>query len=82
MTRTTISLPNELAERLRLEAERRGTSVSEVVRTLVSVGLGIGMGARRRLPFAAIVDSAALPPASALEERLGDWADAIDRDRG
>jgi hypothetical protein len=35
MRRTTIMLPNELDDRLRLEARRRGTSIADVAREAI-----------------------------------------------
>ena len=82
MTRITISLPDELADRLRLDAERRQTSVSDVVRILVGEGLGLNSAAKRRLPFAALFDAPEGPFARDIDQELEGWADAIDRDRG
>jgi Arc/MetJ-type ribon-helix-helix transcriptional regulator len=53
MTRTTVSLPEDLAKLLAREARRRGTSVSSVVRRAVESFLGIA-GERTELPFAAL----------------------------
>ncbi|HKY51447.1 MAG TPA: CopG family transcriptional regulator [Candidatus Limnocylindria bacterium] len=46
MKRTTVKLPDELDARLRHEAERRGTTVSDITRQAVESHLG---GGRRRL---------------------------------
>ena len=35
MKRTTVELPDELDARLRLEAQRRGSTVSEITRTAI-----------------------------------------------
>lgn len=48
MRRTSVKLPDELDARLRHEAERRGTTVSELTRQAIEAHLG-GGGARRRL---------------------------------
>jgi predicted transcriptional regulator len=48
MKRTTIKLPDELDARLRLEATRRGMTISEVTREAIESHLG-GRPARRRL---------------------------------
>lgn len=48
MRRTTVKLPDELDARLRHEAERRGTTVSELTREAIEAHLG-GTRARRRL---------------------------------
>lgn len=83
MTRTTISLPDELDALLRDEARRRGTSVSEVVRALVAQGLLGSETQRKEIPWAGITADASLPRARDMEARLSEgWADAIDRDRG
>lgn len=50
MKRTTIKLPDELDLRLRHEARRRGTTISEVTRQAISEHLG---GGKRRLLAAA-----------------------------
>ena len=50
MTRTTISLPDDLATLLAREARRRETSVSDIVRRAVESFLGAS-GERRELPF-------------------------------
>ena len=44
MKRTTVKLPNDLDARVRHEAERRGVTVSELVREAVEAHVG-----RRRL---------------------------------
>lgn len=48
MRRTTVKLPDDLDARLRHEAERRGTTVSELTRQAIEAHLG-GNRARRRL---------------------------------
>ncbi|MBI4493481.1 MAG: ribbon-helix-helix protein, CopG family [Chloroflexi bacterium] len=47
MKRTTVKLTDELDARLRHEAARRGTTISELTREAIESHLGIG--ARRRL---------------------------------
>jgi predicted transcriptional regulator len=47
MKRTTIKLPDELDARLRVEAERRGMTISELTREAIARHLGDGP--RRRL---------------------------------
>jgi predicted transcriptional regulator len=55
MRRTTISLPDELADALEREARRRSRPVSAIARDALSDYLGIGRpGQRRELPFAAV----------------------------
>jgi len=46
MKRTTVKIPDDLDARLRQEAERRGTTMSEVTRTAIESHLG---GGRRRM---------------------------------
>ncbi len=77
--RTTISLPNELAQLARNEAGRRGVSVSAVVRE--SLEKHFRKGLATRLPWQGIInDSRSL--ADTLDTELANsWADAIDRDR-
>ncbi len=50
MRRTTVKLPDDLDARLRHEAERRGTTVSELTREAIEAHLG---GARRSFLAAA-----------------------------
>ncbi len=45
--RTTVKLPDELDARLRHEAERRATTVSEITREAIRAYLGVG--AQRQL---------------------------------
>lgn len=45
MKRTTVKLPDDLDARLRLEAARRGTTVSELTREAIETHLG-GQGRR------------------------------------
>jgi predicted transcriptional regulator len=54
MTRTTVTLPEDLAALLAREARRHHTSVSEIVRQAVAAFLDVPGGARRELPFAAL----------------------------
>jgi predicted transcriptional regulator len=51
MKRTTVKLPDDLDARLRHEAERRGTTISELTRNAIEAH--IGAGTRRRLDAAA-----------------------------
>jgi predicted transcriptional regulator len=55
MRRTTISLPDDLAEALDREARRRSVPASAVARDALAKHLGFGTADDRRvLPFAAI----------------------------
>ena len=47
MKRTTVKLPDDLDAKLRLEAERRGSTISEVTREAIEAYLGTGP--KRRL---------------------------------
>jgi predicted transcriptional regulator len=47
MNRTTIKLPEELDARLRHEARRRGTTISELTREAIEAHLGRGTGRRK-----------------------------------
>ena len=49
MKRTTVKIPDELDVRLRLEAERRGVTISELTREALETHLA----ARRRRPLLA-----------------------------
>ena len=51
MKRTTVKVPDDLDARLRHEAERRGTTVSEITREALDSYLGRG---RRKLSLVAI----------------------------
>lgn len=48
MKRTTLKIPDDLDARLRHEAERRGTTISELNREALEAYL-VGRGGRRRL---------------------------------
>jgi predicted transcriptional regulator len=52
MQRTTVKLPDELDARLRHEAQRRGTTVSDLTREAIEAHLG-GPRTRRKLLAAA-----------------------------
>lgn len=83
MTRTTITLPNDVGAFLKDEARRRGTSVSELVRSLIVKGLVGASDRPREIPWAGIVDDLTLTPAERLDEALAEsWAHDIARDRG
>lgn len=53
MRRTTVKLPDDLDARLRHEAERRGTTVSELTRQAIEAHLGGGRTRRGLLAAAA-----------------------------
>ncbi len=67
--RTTIKLPDEIDVRLRLEAKRRGTTISEVTREAIETHLG---GHReRRLLGAGAGKSGRSDVSERIEEILG-----------
>lgn len=81
MTRTTISLPEGLAEALRREARRRGTSASDVAREALADHLHMRDERSRPLPFAAVGRSGKKTTARRMEELIAsEWRDD-DRDR-
>jgi len=47
MKRTTVTLPDDLDSRLRLEAKRRGTALAEIIREAIEAYLDTGP--KRRL---------------------------------
>lgn len=58
MTRTTLSLPDDLARVLKREARRRHVSVSAVAREALEERFGLVRGKPRDVPFAALGRSA------------------------
>jgi len=55
MKRTTISLPDDLADALEREARRRALPASAIARDALTDYLGMGRaGEQRQLPFAAV----------------------------
>ena len=71
MRRTTISLPDELADALEREARRRALPASAIARDALSDYLGIGRaGEQRELPFAALGRSGHRTTARDMEELL------------
>lgn len=82
MHRTTITLPESLAELVQREARRRGASVSGLIRTLVEEALVGTAEAPRAIPWAALFDDPGMVSASRIDEALAEtWADDLDRDR-
>jgi predicted transcriptional regulator len=71
MRRTTISLPDELADALEREARRRALPASAIARDALSEYLGIGRaGERRELGFAAVGRSGQKTTARDMEQLL------------
>lgn len=82
MRRTTITLPDELADALEREARRRSMPASAVARDALTAYLGIGApGDQRELPFAALGRSGRSDTAQEMESLLEqEWTpDAGDR---
>jgi Arc/MetJ-type ribon-helix-helix transcriptional regulator len=76
MKRTTVKIPDELDARLRHEARRRGTTISEVTREALEEHLGTEK--RRTLLAAGAGASGEGDVAARIEEILDEeWADAI-----
>jgi predicted transcriptional regulator len=67
MKRTTVKLPDDVDLRLRHEARRRGTTISEVTRQAIVEHLG---GSRRRLMAAAAGRSGRRDISERIEEIL------------
>ncbi|HLH15213.1 MAG TPA: CopG family transcriptional regulator [Solirubrobacteraceae bacterium] len=76
MVRTTVKIPDELDERLRHEARRRGSTISEVTRLALEAHLESG---RRQLRAAASGHSGRSDISERIEQiisaELGDSAD-------
>ena len=71
MRRTTVSLPDELADALNRESRRRGQPVSAIARDALSAYLGVGSSdERRELPFAAVGRSGRRTTARDMEQLL------------
>jgi predicted transcriptional regulator len=69
MKRTTLKIPDALDARLRHEAERRGTTISEVSRDALEAYLG-GASERRRLGAARTGRSGRTDVSERIEEIL------------
>ena len=81
MKRTTISLPDDLAQAVEREARRRSTSVSEVTRDALTKHFGLVPGEPRQLPIAALGRSGQRTTGRDMEEFLErEWHDDA-RDR-
>ena len=85
MRRTTIALPDEMAELLEHEARRRNTSASAIVRAALTTHFRLDRP--RELPFANLGHSGRGDTASNLDDALAhEWApdaeaDALGRNR-
>jgi predicted transcriptional regulator len=82
MRRTTISLPDDLADALEREARRRSVSASSIARDALARYLNVGTAADRRvLAFAAVGRSGHRNTARDMEELLAAEWDEPTRDR-
>jgi predicted transcriptional regulator len=73
MRRTTISLPDDLADALQREARRRSLPASAIARDALSHYLGVGRpDEQRELPFAAVGRSGKHTTARDMEQLLHD----------
>jgi hypothetical protein len=80
MTRTTLSLPDELAQALTREAHRRSVSASAVAREAIAKHLGFSPDEPRKLPFAGIGRSGHRTTGRDMEELLAqEWNGDIGR---
>ena len=72
MNRTTVKLPEDLDARLRHEAQRRGTTISEITREAIEAHLGgrAGRAGRRRLHAAGAGASGRTDISERIEEIL------------
>lgn len=81
MKRTTISLPDDLAQSLQREARRRDVSTSELTRQALQAHLGLTPGQARTVPFAAIGRSGHADTARNMEDLLEHEWNEHPRDR-
>jgi predicted transcriptional regulator len=81
MKRTTVSLPDDLAQSLSREARRRDVSASQLTREALRAHLGLQPGHPRTLAFAALGRSGHANTARDMEELLEQAWDRHARDR-
>jgi metal-responsive CopG/Arc/MetJ family transcriptional regulator len=80
MKRTTISLPDDLAQALNREARRQHSSASEVTRTALAQHLGLAQNKPRELAFADLGRSGHRTTARDMEQLLEqEWNDLPGR---
>ncbi|HXD55583.1 MAG TPA: CopG family transcriptional regulator [Solirubrobacteraceae bacterium] len=80
MKRTTVSLPDDLAQALQREAQRRRSSASEVTRTALAAHLGLDEARPRELGFADLGGSGRSTTARDMEQLLEqEWDDVTGR---
>lgn len=75
MKRTTVKIPDELDARLRHEAKRRETTISEITREALEAHLGGGRGSVRRpilMSLAGMGNSGVSDSASSLDKYLAE----------
>ncbi|MFI9508857.1 CopG family transcriptional regulator [Nocardia sp. NPDC052566] len=72
MRRTTVKLPDELDERLRHEAQRRGVTVAEVTREAIAQYLAAPPEGRRRFGAAGAGHSGRSDVSSRIDEILSE----------
>jgi hypothetical protein len=81
MKRTTLSLPNDMADALTREAHRRRTSASAIARDALAGHLRLAPTEARPLPFAAVGHSGRRSTARDMEDLLAREWDEHARDR-
>jgi hypothetical protein len=81
MQRTTVSLPDEVAQALAREARRRNVSASAIAREALVGHLGLGADKPRELPFAAVGRSGHRSTARDMEGLIEREWDEPSRDR-
>jgi len=80
MRRTTVSLPDDLAQALEREARRRHASASEITRNALAKHLGLVQGEPRELAFADLGHSGHRSTARDMESLLEqEWDDVPGR---
>jgi predicted transcriptional regulator len=79
--RTTLSLPDDLADALTREARRRSTSASSIARDALAQHLRLVPNEARPLPFAAVGRSGLHSTARDMEDLLAREWDEPARDR-
>ncbi|HMQ26602.1 MAG TPA: ribbon-helix-helix protein, CopG family [Acidimicrobiales bacterium] len=82
MKRTTVMLEDEVDARLRREARRRGTSVSELVRAAIDDAYGTPGRRPRRLAFIGIGDSGLGDAGERFDDYLLEDLEADRRNQG
>jgi predicted transcriptional regulator len=80
MKRTTVTLPDDLAQALDREAQRRRSSASEVTRSALAQHLGLTQSQPRELAFADLGHSGHRTTARDMEQLLEqEWDDVSGR---